>query len=102
MASASAESTEAAGEAGAAVVEEEKPLTEAEMAQKAKMEEIERLRAKEKFVTVKTGMVSTACVFKRIFGAVNLSRSGREAHCSLLLAVAHECARPVFAYIQRC
>ncbi|CAN0475436.1 unnamed protein product, partial [Ectocarpus sp. 12 AP-2014] len=46
----------AAGGDGAEVaVVEEKPLTEAELAQKAKMEEIERLRAKEKFTTVKTG-----------------------------------------------
>lgn len=60
VASAESSSSEVAGEAGeagaaGAVVEEEKPLTEAEMAQKAKMAEIERLRAKEKFITVQTG-----------------------------------------------
>lgn len=51
---------EAAGEAGAAAVVEEfveeKPMSEAEMAQQAKMAEIERLRAKEKFITAKTGV----------------------------------------------
>ncbi|CAM9303988.1 unnamed protein product [Ectocarpus sp. 13 AM-2016] len=45
----------AAGDGAEVAVVEEKPLTEAELAQKAKMEEIERLRAKEKFTTVKTG-----------------------------------------------
>jgi len=49
---------EVGGEAGgAAVVEEEKPpMSEAELAQKAKMDEIQRLRSKEKFVTVQTGV----------------------------------------------
>lgn len=55
-AAAAAESSgEVGAEAGATVVEEENPMSEAEMAQKAKMAEIERLRAKEKFITAETG-----------------------------------------------
>lgn len=56
---ASAEDSERAiGELGsvAAAAVEEQPLSEAEKAQKAKMEEIQRLRAKEKFITAKTGV----------------------------------------------
>lgn len=40
--------------------EPEKPLTEMERAQKAKQEEIERLRAKEKFITAATGVLTAA------------------------------------------
>lgn len=47
------------GEGGEGEAEEEKepekPLTEMERAQKAKLEEIERLRSKEKFITAATG-----------------------------------------------
>lgn len=49
------------GEGAAAEEKEpEKPLTEMEKAQKAKLEEIERLRAKEKFITAATGVLRAA------------------------------------------
>lgn len=48
------------------MVEEEKeapPMTEAELAKKAKLEEIQRLRAQEKFITVKTGTAVMTCSY---------------------------------------
>lgn len=52
------------GEGGEGAAEEEKepekPLTEMERAQKAKLEEIERLRSKEKFITAATGVLRAA------------------------------------------
>lgn len=38
------------------------PMSEAEKAQVERLEEIERLRAKEKFITQKTGMILTCIV----------------------------------------
>lgn len=48
---------------GAGAEEEKKPLTEFELAQMEKRAEIERLRSKEKFITVKTG---AACKVRSI------------------------------------
>lgn len=45
------------GEGGDDAAEAPKPLSDLEMAQMAKQEEIERLRAKEKFITAATGVL---------------------------------------------
>lgn len=87
--SASAESSsEAAGEAG---VEEEQPMSEAEMAQRAKMAEIERLRAKEKFITAKTG----ACLNEPSAEMWDLWGGGRVCYSFLSPAGKHETPRGV-------
>lgn len=103
-AEAAAPAAESSGEAGveagaAAVVEEEKPMSEAEMAQKAKMAEIERLRAKEKFITVKTGMSNIIRVFVLLKTKVAQPAGGKWAcrawdfrrRCALFSCSAMDC-----------
>lgn len=53
-----AQQEEAVAEPEEPVSEPEVPLTEVELARKSKLEEIERLRAKEKFITAATGALT--------------------------------------------
>lgn len=50
----------AGGETSTVVEQEEEQLTYEQITRKAKLEEIERLRSKEKFITLKTGILCIA------------------------------------------